>query len=208
MPKHKNQNGKIENKCLFCQNIFISYKSDNRKFCSRLCFDKGKNKINLNKNRTEEIKNKISNTLKGRKVTWITNTKITNPNGTFIKNHELNKGKKHTNETKEKQSKSHRKNRAKWVINNFQFPNFNPKACKIIEQYGKDNNYNFQHALNIGEFYIKELGYWVDGYDKDKNVVIEYMEKHHNNSKNKEKDLKRKERIKDFLKCEFIEIWE
>jgi hypothetical protein len=83
-------------------------------------------------------------------------------------------------------------------------PRFNPNACKIIEQYGLENGYNFQHALNGGEFYIKDLGYFVDGYDKEKNVVIEYYEKHHNNQI--EKDMYRIQQIKQKLNCKIIII--
>ena len=86
-------------------------------------------------------------------------------------------------------------------------PKFNPKACEIIEQYGKENGYNFQHALNGGEFRIKQLGYWVDGYDVEKNVVIEYHEKHHSLPKQNEKDKKRQKEIIETLKCKFIIIY-
>lgn len=83
-------------------------------------------------------------------------------------------------------------------------PNFNPIACKLIDEYGKQNGYNFQHALNGGEFYIKELGYWLDGYDKEKNVVIEYYENNHWHRNRIEHDENRKKEIIDFLHCEFI----
>lgn len=87
-------------------------------------------------------------------------------------------------------------------------PNFNPKACQIIEEYGKQNGYNFRHAMNGGEFYIEELGYWVDGYDKKQNVVIDYFEnnKHHydENGNIKSKDRLRIEEIKKYLGCRFI----
>jgi len=37
--------------------------------------------------------------------------------------------------------------------------------------------------MNGGEHFIPELGYWVDGYDKNKNIVIEYYEtRHHKNN--------------------------
>jgi len=87
-------------------------------------------------------------------------------------------------------------------------PNYNPEACKIIDEYGKKHGYNFQHAENGGEHHIKELGYFVDGYDKEKNVAIEYYEKAHKNQK--ERDKKRKQEIIDKLDCEFIELkeWE
>jgi len=81
-------------------------------------------------------------------------------------------------------------------------PNFNPNACKIIDQYGKKNGYNFQHAMNGGEYYIKDLGYWVDGYDKNKNIVIEIDEKRHKYQQ--EKDVIRQKEIESLLKCKFI----
>ena len=62
--------------------------------------------------------------------------------------------------------------------------------------------------MNGGEFYIKELGYWVDGYDKDKNVVIEIDEKRHFdiNGNLHKKDIKRQDEIMDLLKCKFIRL--
>ena len=56
-------------------------------------------------------------------------------------------------------------------------PMYNVKSISIIERYGKENSYNFQHAENGGE--VQVIGYFVDGYDKERNVVIEYYEKHH-----------------------------
>lgn len=208
MPKYKNQSGSIEKECSHCSKIFKSYKSDNRIFCSRECFDIGKNKTKLKQPRSEEVKKKISSKLINRKINWITNTKITNPKGTFFKNHKKREGTKHSVETRQKMSQIHRDNRAKWVLENLQFPNFNPKACQIIEEYGKQHGYSFQHALNGGEYYVKELGYWVDGYDKEKNIVIEYYEKSHNSLKKIKKDLERKNKIIKLLKCKFIELWE
>ena len=82
----------------------------------------------------------------------------------------------------------------------------NPDACKFIDVYGKQHKYNFQHALNGGEYYIKELGYFVDGYDVENNTVFEYDESHHFNSLNelKDKDKRRMEEIKAHLCCKFI----
>ena len=84
------------------------------------------------------------------------------------------------------------------------YPNFNQDACKMIDDYGKENGYNFQHAMNGGEYHIKELGYFVDGYDKEKNAVLEIDEKHHNRQINK--DAIRQAEIQEFLNCEFIRI--
>jgi len=65
---------------------------------------------------------------------------------------------------------------------------------------------DLQHAENGGEFYLKELGYWADGYSKEKNIWFEYNERAHN--RRKEKDERRKQEIINFLHCKFIEIFE
>jgi very-short-patch-repair endonuclease len=67
------------------------------------------------------------------------------------------------------------------------------------------HGYNFQHAENGGEYYIKELGYFLDAYDLEKNVVLEIDESHHfRNGKLRKKDIIRQEEITNFLGCKFI----
>ncbi len=85
---------------------------------------------------------------------------------------------------------------------------YNPFACKVINAYGIKYGYNFQHAENGGEFFIKKLGYTVDGYDPINNTVIEYYEPKHR--KFEKKDYIRQTEITNFLKCKFIIIreWE
>ena len=86
-------------------------------------------------------------------------------------------------------------------------PRYNVESISIIEEYGKDHGYNFQHAENGGEFHIKELGYFVDGYDVKLNVVLEIDEPHHfKHGKLRERDIIRQREIEDFLKCKFIRI--
>ena len=87
-------------------------------------------------------------------------------------------------------------------------PQYNKNGCKIIDKYGKENGYSFQHAENGGEFYIRKLGYWVDGYDKEKNVVIEIDESFHFdvNGNLLERDIRRQKEIEETLKCKFIRI--
>ena len=84
--------------------------------------------------------------------------------------------------------------------------NFSPYACGIIDDYGKANGYNFQHALNGGEHSC--VGYFVDGYDKNKNVVIEIDEHQHFDSNGDllEKDIRRQRAIEEYLHCRFIRI--
>jgi len=87
-------------------------------------------------------------------------------------------------------------------------PRYNINSIPIIESYGKEHNYNFQHAENGGEYYINGLGYWVDAYDKENNIVLEIDEKHHFNKNGdlKEKDIQRQKEITELLKCKFIRI--
>ena len=86
-------------------------------------------------------------------------------------------------------------------------PNYNPSSIPILEAKAKELGItDLQHAENGGEFNIKELGYWVDGYSKEKNIVLEHYEKWHN--RQKEKDVHRKEEIISFLNCDFVEIHE
>lgn len=88
---------------------------------------------------------------------------------------------------------------------NFHGPRYNKKACEYIDELNKKNNWNLIHALNGKEECI--YGYFVDGYDKDLNIVFEYDEsKHYKDVYNnilKEKDLIRQQQIIDKIKCQF-----
>lgn len=102
-----------------------------------------------------------------------------------------------------------RKSRLRAINNRYNsYPNYNKDGCRVIEEYGKKFEYDFQHAENGGEYFIKELGYWLDGYDKKNNIVIEVDEKHHFNIDGNlsMKDIKRQQEIEHFLKCKFIRI--
>jgi hypothetical protein len=87
-------------------------------------------------------------------------------------------------------------------------PFWNPSGCSIIDEYGQAHGYNFKHAMNGGEHFFKEIGYWVDGYDPEKNVVIEIDEAAHYDAEGnlKEKDLRRQKEIEDYYRCTFIRI--
>ena len=117
-----------------------------------------------------------------------------------LKMRKIKLGKKDSEETKKKK----RLAVSDWMRQNSMAPNYNPNACLLIEEYGKQHGYNFQHAENGGEYHVKELGYWVDGYDKEKNVVIEVDEKRH--LSHKEKDLQRQQDIENLLHCTFIRL--
>lgn len=87
-------------------------------------------------------------------------------------------------------------------------PFYNKTACKYFNWLMSVTNTNISHAENGGEFYISELGYWVDGYDVDNNIVYEWYEKHHydRNGNILPKDLARQDAIQKTLRCVYIVI--
>jgi hypothetical protein len=87
-------------------------------------------------------------------------------------------------------------------------PRYNKKSIAIIEDFGIKNNYNFSHAENGGEYFIKELGYFLDAYDHENNVVLEIDESHHFDvyGNLKESDIHRQKEIESFLGCKFYRI--
>lgn len=193
----------MKKQCEKCSKEFKCYPSADRKYCSRECFEKQRPPTNCLECGTEF---------------WISGQPhqkycsqrcyFKNIEGTFQPGHKNNLGKSHSHATKEKISTSHRLIRSKWVKDWIQGPMFNVEGCKKILEYGEKHGYNFQTAINGGEYFIKELGYWVDGYYIEGNVVIEYMEKHHKTPKHRAKDKIRKERIIKHLNCKYIELWE
>jgi len=84
-------------------------------------------------------------------------------------------------------------------------PNYNPSSIPIIEAKAKELGItDLQHAENGGEFSV--LGYFVDGYSAEKNIVIEYDESYH--KRQVEKDNKRQIEIEKYLNCTFIRLAE
>ena len=115
-------------------------------------------------------------------------------------------GKPHTEETKRKQRISaleYLKSIKGQVI-----PRYNKSSIEVIENYGNENGYKFIHAENGGEYFIKELGYFIDAYDPISNVALEIDEKRHFdvNGQLKEEDIERQRQIIELLGCKFIRI--
>lgn len=113
-------------------------------------------------------------------------------------------GFKHSEETKRKQ----RISKINYILthNGGIRPSYNSTACKWFELLEEKTNWNGMFAKKNKEYHIKELGYFVDYYEPNLNVVIEYDEPIHYYSDNtlKEKDITRMKSIVDFLKCRFI----
>lgn len=84
-------------------------------------------------------------------------------------------------------------------------PRYNKKACSYINKLNEENKWNLQHAENGGE--IEVGGYFIDGYDKKLNIVLEYNERKHYidpfNNILTDKDIERNNYIKECLDCKF-----
>ena len=85
-------------------------------------------------------------------------------------------------------------------------PRYNKKSIDYIDKLNEEKQWNLQHAENGGE--VRVDGYFLDGYDKDLNIVFEYNERKHYKDpfKNilKDKDIERNNYIKNKLKCSFF----
>lgn len=112
-------------------------------------------------------------------------------------------GKHHTNESREKI----RLGTVKYLntIEDGIKVRYNKNACTYIDNLNKKFNWNLQHAENGGEYCIN--GYFLDGYDKDRNIAFEYDEKRHYidvyNNVLRPSDVERMNNIKNELKCKF-----
>lgn len=142
--------------------------------------------------RSQKTKDKISKALKGKPLSEETKRKLSKA---LIGNIPWNKGKPATEEQKYKNRVATIKDlQRKGIFPGCEFSkNYNPKACKFIDEIGKKLGYNFQHALNGGE--IELYGYFVDGYDKEKNIIVEYDEPKHNLPPQIKKDMLRQENL-------------
>lgn len=113
-------------------------------------------------------------------------------------------GRKHSEETKTKMRISRINN---IIENNGGVkPSINRRSFELFSRLEMENNFNGLFGFKNYEFHIKELGYFVDYYEPNLNIVIEYDEVAHYNIDNslKEKDIIRMQQIKDFLKCKFF----
>jgi hypothetical protein len=82
-------------------------------------------------------------------------------------------------------------------------PNYNKVACKFIDNINNKFGWELQHAENGGEKMIS--GFFVDGYDKNRNIVFEYDEpKHFTLSHEKRDRIKEKVIIKSIHPLRFI----
>ena len=85
-------------------------------------------------------------------------------------------------------------------------PNYSPLSCEYFDWLNKWNGWNGRYATNGGEYFIKDLGYWVDYYEPKENVIVEWDEpRHYDRYGNlRQKDIVRMNEIKGLLRCTFF----
>jgi len=117
------------------------------------------------------------------------------------------KGKHHTDETKRKMRISAIKRiKENGFIGREMYPSVNPKEKDYFLKLEEKNDWNgIFFGKNKKQFLVENLGYFVDYYEPDKNIVVEYDETRHYGKDwtLKEKDIKRQEEIIKILHCKF-----
>ena len=192
---------------LLCQSCSKIGKHPSKETIKKLILSRKGKTPNLGIKHSNESKRKMSDSKSGKRHPMfgkkgenhpLYKTKISNIHKEKIR--QSLKGINHTEEHKKKIRISTINYISKYKLNGNQlFPRFNPKAMNLLTGFNKERGWNLQHALNGGEYHIKELGYWVDGYDKEKNIVVEYNEKYHNRPYNINRDLNREFEIINYL---------
>ena len=73
-------------------------------------------------------------------------------------------------------------------------PFFNIKACEYFGKFDKNNNTKGQYATNGGEKRVPNKHYWLDYFNSDKKLIIEWNELRHykKDGSLKEKDIRKK----------------
>lgn len=165
----------------------------------------------LNKNTTKKGNDNISKRddvrllISKSKIEMWQNKEYREKQSEIMLNNNFNIGRKTSQETKKKQRIAAINQIKEKYRANFH-PNYNKKACEYFDKLMIETKTNIQHAENGGEFHIESLGYWVDGYDKENNIVYEYDEKKHSYKNKKQKDIERQNEIINLLNCQFIRI--
>ena len=157
-----------------------------RKKISQANLGKEYNKSNLGKKFSESHRRKISEGNKGRVPGFI--------------------GKTHSEETKCKQRIKRVEDLISKFGSSFQPVNYSKKACALFNEINQKMGWNGVHAENGGEFHVHQLGYWLDYYEPNLKIAIEFDEKQHNIPSRERRDLIRQLAIVRELGCKFFRI--
>lgn len=150
----------------------------------------------ISKQKKELYSDKNNHPSYGKEVSEQTRKKMSDARRDISGENNPNFGKHHSEETKHKQRKARildLKNKG-ICIGSDSSRNYNAVACLFIDKLNGCLGLNLQHALNGGE--AEFYSYFVDGYDKENNIIFEYDEPHHySKGKLKHKDIIRQENL-------------
>jgi len=222
---HSKEHRKNLSKSLSGRKLSEEHKESIKKFHKRNggSYLKGKDYDEaFGKDKSKKIKKKISKKLKGHKLSKESIEKMKKNINKGFKNGRTvwNKGLTKETDSRINKSATTMKNNIK-KFNNMRLgaikrikkqngqisPSYSIDACKFFKEIDKKYNLNGQHAEHKGEYHIKELGYFLDYYEPELNLIIEWNEnKHYDNGRLTAKHLTRQDQIKRKLKCTFINI--
>lgn len=183
------------------------------KYCGKICHNKGALKVHENACNMNPDKKKHNNGGGGH-IAWnkgktmCDDERILKSAQTRRKNLEEGKftvsGTPHTLETKAHLRKKMIEYIERTTIGGFQ-QHYSEKGCEYIDELNELMGWNLIHAKNGGE---KEVcGYFLDGYDAERNIAFEYDEPYHYidvyNNILRKKDVERQNEIIRILNCEF-----
>ena len=180
---------------------------------------------NIGKKRSEKSKQKMAESQIGNhnKLGWRKNPVVekfcincgkplSGKQQKFCSNHCKNVVISREREWTDEMRKNLRLSTIKWINDHRNYgvrvvPGWNLEACKVFEEFDNSKNTSGQYAIKGGEYFIEELGYWIDYINHDLKLIIEYDEPHHD--KQKEKDIIRQQEIeKHFSDYKFYRIRE
>jgi len=148
--------------------------------------NKGRKHPNKGGTISDEIKEKISLALKGKRGSWMYRTPSRE-----TKDKLSDISKKTWNNLVKRKKYLDALEKTRWIKVRTDIGQLD--LIQKWNRLGFNFEPNYQIKTDTDLFYI-------DGYDKEKNVVLEYDSKYHNKRQQKEKDLVRQQKIIDILK--------
>lgn len=208
--KRKKSSNDLKRICPYCLKevtYTTKWSRDDAVRKNKMCKGCKKKLFRPTKEQIEKQRSKII----GRKHTLDEIEKISQASKKYIRTKEWydkiaksNRGKKRTPESIQK-IRLARINYIKSCHGQF-YPTYNKNSCQYFEQLEKEKGWDGKYATKNGEYFIDKLGYWVDYYEPNQNIVIEWDEpKHYDINGNLiEKDVRRMNEIKRLLGCKFF----
>lgn len=192
-------------KCPKC-NVLLTYSSignlnlaTKKNCCCRSCTSSGRSP-------SPETRKKMSISHNGFKHTDVHKRKIKgagNPMYGIHRYDNLNPfyGKKHTDDSRRKMRIAACKRILKLQrSNDGRLNNIGKNETQYFDKLEKEHGWS-----GIRQYFIEELGYFVDYYEPTHNIVIEYDEpRHYKNGNLRPKDISRMNEIIKYLKCTFL----